>query len=612
MKPRPYQLDFERAVLAQLRDNGATLGIMPTGCGKTFSFWRVLNQYLAETGGHGMVIAHREELIAQAFKAGERLTDFNLQVEQAEQVASQQFWGGQQVTVASIASLNSGPVCPACRQRSAMLRQGWMERTGGEKKQWPGCEMGCQRCMEGKLRRMMRFSPEKYSLIVIDEAHHAVAGTYRRVLDYFRGGGTKVLGVTATPDRTDEAALGQVFETVAYNYELPDAINDGWLVPLRQACVTVDHLDLSSAKLNKHGDLQDKDVSIAMQRLRAEGHLHEVVDPTIELAGDRPTIIFTADVNTAEAMTEVFDRHRPGRAAYVCGDTRRVTKDQRRSILRGFASGEIQYLCNVGVLTEGVDVPATACVAMARPTASRALYAQCVGRGTRTLPGTIDGVDYSEHRKAKIADSPKPDLLVLDFCGNSGRHKLVNTADILGGKYEDEVVERAKQNVLNASTPVDMTEEIEKAVEETKQLRLAQAQRDKNLIGKAKFRTRDVNPFDLFDVSVVREPGWHQGRQASPKQIQALEKFGIDQGTLAGLSFWKASQLMDKLITRSKGGLCSPKQAKLLSRFGIAPDTTRENASKLIDFIAKRGWRPSQGEVNQLVEQLNAGVPGNN
>jgi superfamily II DNA or RNA helicase len=165
--------------------------------------------------------------------------------------------------------------------------------------------------------------------------------------------------------------------------------------------------------------------------------LHGIAAPTIELTGDRKTLIFAASLAQAERLTEIINRHKPNSAKWVHGGT---PKEERRSLFPAYTASEFQYLVNIGVTTEGFDEPGIEVVVMARPTKSRNLYAQMVGRGTRTLPGVIDYIEDPEDRKNAIHDSGKPSLEVIDFVGNAGQYKLITSADILGGRYDDEIV----------------------------------------------------------------------------------------------------------------------------------------------------------------------------
>ncbi len=528
----------------------STLTVMPTGTGKTVVMATVASKWKT---GRIMVLQHRKELLEQNASKISAMCGEACGVEMGDDKCTEYGFDKPRVVVASVQSLSE--------------------------------------------KRLAKFDPFEFGLILTDEAHHATAMSYRRVYEhFFQNPAIRHLGVTATPDRADEEALGQIFDSVAYQYEILDAINDGWLVPIEQQFVHVEGLDLSGCKSHKN-DLQDSDVAKVMQQ---EGLLHKVVDPVIQLAGDRPTLVFAASVAHAHRMAEIFNRHKPNSANAIDGNT---DKEERGDLLRRFSRGEFQYLLNMGVFLEGFDEPTIGCVAMARPTKSRALYAQVAGRGTRPLPGLVDALHDPDARKAAIAASGKPAMLMLDFVGNSGKHKLVCTADILGGNESDEVIERATFNAKKKSQTgrkVNMQQEIEEArqqlEDEHEKRRLAELKQQQSraaIVAKAKFNTRAVNPFDVFDIVPNREPGWDKGKKPTEKQIAALRRFKLDEKTISGLSFGQAGQLCGELFDRMKKGLSTVKQAKLLGKMGYdAKGMSFQAASSLIDRIAKNNWQP--------------------
>jgi len=375
-----------------------------------------------------------------------------------------------------------------------------------------------------------------------------------------------VLGVTATPDRQDERAMGQVFDSVAYVRDIEDGIRDGYLCPIRVRTVEVDAINLAAVRTTA-GDLNAGDLDAVM---RAEEALHGVARPTIELAGDRRTIVFTTSVDNAHRLAEVFERYRPGSAKAVDGGT---PTDERRRILSGHKAGEYQFLVNVGVLTEGYDDPGVACVAMARPTKSRALYAQCAGRGLR------------------IADG-KADCLLLDFVGNAGRHRLVSALDILGGRYDEEVVALAEK-VVREQPGMLADEALEEARRRLEEQRQREAARRARVQGEVKYRSLEVNPFAVLRVSDPGEDPWAQrfgGKVASDKQLAALQRFGMD--VPLNCTAAQASRLIATAITRREKGLATFKQLKTLRKYGV----TEANlyfaaANRIIDAIARNGWR---------------------
>lgn len=551
---RPYQDECVTSIMAELREGRRTLAVMPTGTGKTVCFGAVAAEWQT---GRVLVMAHRDELIRQAQDKVGSIVGETPEIEMGDDYAMDRGMLQSHVVVTSVQTM--------CRER-----------------------------------RHSRFTPDDFGLLIIDEAHHAVASTYQKVIDYFsQNENLKILGVTATPDRADEMALGKIFESVAFQYEISDAIRDGWLVPVEQQFVFVEGLDFSNARTTA-GDLNGGDLAAEMEKEKA---LHGVVMPTMELAGDQQTLIFASSVAHAERMCEIINRHRPHSAEFVSGKT---PTDERREMIRRYSRGEFQFLCNCGVATEGFDEPRIGVVAIARPTKSRSLYAQMAGRGTRVLPGVVDGLDDAAQRLAAIRVSSKPSVLILDFVGNSGRHKLCSTADILGGNYDDAIVDRARDNAAKKSAQgerADMTQELFDAKQ---QIEEEGRRRRSAITAQARYQTTKVNPFDVFDIVPNREPGWHKGRKPTPKMAAYLVKCGLAEKDIAELSFAKAGQLIGEINSRRDKGLCTYKQAKLLAKYGESTDVGFSEASQRIDAIARNGWKPLPKTEQQaeFVEQV--------
>lgn len=567
MKLRPYQIECRDNVLAELRNGSkSTLAVMPTGTGKTVVFGHVAQEWTRKTGSRVLVLAHREELIFQARDKIGWITGHTPDVEMAEFRASRSgLFGDSNVVVSSIQTQNAGRQCDLCGGK------GTLERDGVESEP-------CPECLEGLVRRMQRFDPREFGLLIIDEAHHATAETYQRVIRFYSEGNPdlRVMGVTATPDRHDEAALGQIFDSVAFEYGILDAINDGWLVPIHQEFVTCEDLDFSAIRTTA-GDLNGGDLAEVMEEERA---LHGVAGPTLEIAGNRPTLVFATSVAHADRMAEIFNRHKPDSAICIHGGT---PAEQRRNLLKRYSRGEFQFLVGCGVFLEGFDEPRIEVVAMARPTKSRALYAQAVGRGTRPVDPPTQ--ETPEARKAAIAASAKPRVHVLDFVGNAGRHKLVTTADILGGNYADDVIERAVQEAKKRGGCIDMQAELFAAERAT----LEEKRRERSqLTSKAKYSRQQIDPFDVFDMTPEREAEYHRGKPASDKQKTMLERVGINT---RGMTRHQASRLIGEVIRRRESGECSYKQARLLSRFGFDTHVGFQEASSIIDAIASNGWK---------------------
>lgn len=560
MKLRDYQRRAVSAILSHLKESKSTLMVAATGTGKTVIAAHLISALsndasFALNGRRALFVAHREELLNQAAEKIKTITGQAPGLELAESWSDERsLLGKPDVVLASVQTLNSGRL----------------------------------------MKRMERFKPEEFGLIVFDEAHHAVAETYRRVVDHFRQNcAARIMGMTATADRGDEEALGQIFDTVAFEYDVLQAVNDGWLVPIEQQYISIAGLDYSGIKTTA-GDLNSGELANVMQY---EKTLHGVAYATMQEAGDRKALVFASSVAHAERLAEIFNRHKPRSAFVIHGKT---DKQDRRHLLSAYKNGAHQFFVNVGVATEGFDAPDAEVVVMARPTKSRSLYTQMLGRGTRPLPGIVDvpGASAADRRE-RIANSNKPCVTVLDFVGNSGRHKLISAVDVLGGNVSDRVAQVAHDRIQKSGRPSDVLDEIKQAEREEKE-RLAkereEAAKRSALKAKAEYKKRPVDPFAILDVMPHREAGWNKGKSPTPKQIILLERFGVDAAQ--DLTRNEASQMIDEIIGRREKGLCTFKQAKLLKQYGYGDSSeySFEYANGLITKLKQNGWRSLKGK----------------
>ena len=544
LKLRPYQHEAIQGVIKTLKTAKSGLVVMPTGTGKTVVLSHIVKM---ATRGRVLVIAHREELIEQ-LAATLRVLDLEVGVEMAERRSTEKYWSAPQVVVGTIQSL--------CASDFRRLKEVVSE-------------------------------PRLWCLTIIDEAHHAPADTYRELVEHMqRHDDHKVLGVTATPDRHDKLALASVFDQVAYEYKIDEAISDGWLVPIKQKTIYVDSLDYDV--IDSHsGDLVGSQLAKVMEE---ETTLQKMVAPTYEIAGDRRTVMFCTSVDQAKRCCEAFNRREPECARVVHGKT---PKAERRQMFEEFKAGRFRFLCNCMIATEGWDCPEVEVVVVGRPTKSRALYTQMVGRGLRPLPGLVDkcAADQgsSRQRRAAIESSEKKCCEVLDFVGAATQHKLMSPIDILGGRFPEAVIDRANEIARKSDSDVDPEETLLEAQEQLRQEaeekeRLAAARRAK-LIAKAKYVTKEFDPFDVLDIA---PPRLAYDGPSTEKQCEFLMKQGIDA---TNMSKSEATKLQRTIFSRIKRGLCTVKQSKLLKKYGYSGDVTREEASRLIDALAANGWR---------------------
>lgn len=568
---RSYQSECVDCIFREWEEVISTLALLPTGSGKTRIAAEVIRR---KQPLRTIFVCHREELVTQARNSFRKFAGLDSGIEMGNLFVNKSLFGDLPIVIATVQTLNS---------------------------KW------------GDRHRMGRFKPEDFGVLICDEVHHGIAPSYRRVFDYFRQNpNLRMLGLTASADRLDQQALGQICETCAFDYEILDAIHDGWLVPIDQLMVTLGSLDFSHVRTTA-GDLNGADLSAVME---SEKNIQGVVQPTLEAMYGLPPhsldtfppnewpatlerqpyvrrgIVFTVSVAQAEALSNIFNRIHPNLSRWVCGHT---NKDQRREMLKQFAAGQIQCVVNVGVLTEGFDDPGVELIAMGRPTESRALYSQCIGRAMRPLPGLVDGLATPEERKAAISTSSKKSMLVLDFVGNSGKHKLMSSADILGGKVSDEAIARAVLKAKSKVGAVRMSDELDEAEEEIRNeaaaRRQAEEARKSRLVARVSYTSRKISPFDALELIPVKERGWDSGKVLSEKQKSLLLKQGINPDDM---SYAEGRQLLNAMFERWNKKLATIRQCSLLKRYGYeTKELKMDEASRLIDVLAKNGWRRS-------------------
>lgn len=583
---RDYQTACVEATLHEFAEHASALVVLPTGGGKTIVFAEIIKRMQP---ARAMVLAHRKELIWQAHDKIEQWTGLEADVEMADLRANE------------FGLLSRSPVIVSSVQTQISE-------------------------MKNGHRRMSRFRPDDFSLLIVDESHHGTADSYTDIIAYYKQNPKlKVLGVTATPDRGDEEALGQVFEVVAYNYEILDAIQDGWLVDVSQRYVRIKHLDYSAVRTTA-GDLNGADLASVLE---VEEIIQKMAQPSLEAMyrlpnewlsqfdpkewrqrliecgkAPRRTIVFTVSKRQAEYMAEVFSRSCPKQADWVCDATPPETRDKLLGKNGSFRMGETYIVANVGVLSEGFDNPEVELIVMARPTKSRALYAQHIGRGTRPLAkaegGTIvDGLTTPDERKGAIKASRKPYVAVLDFVGNSGRHSLVGTPDLLGGNVSDRAIERARKLALDGQ-PVMMSKllaksekQIQSEDERQRLERIAQEQAQRRDIrAKVVYQTEVRDPFAELGIQRVRARGWDIGKRLTDKQRAVLRKQGYDPDKL---TYAEGRQVIGELFRRWNDPTPTPGQMKVLKRYHLEEKVkTRKEASRAIDQIAKAHWPPPE------------------
>jgi superfamily II DNA or RNA helicase len=504
MQLRNYQSDALNAVYAKWKEYRKVLVSMATGTGKTIVFSHIAAKEHAE-GGRILILAHRDELIRQAHDKLLRATGIDAAIEKADETS-----------IGTPASVVIGSVQTLMRQN-----------------------------------RLEQFSKTHFSQIIVDEAHHCLADSYQRILNYFDA---KVCGFTATPDRGDRKNLGQYFDALAYEYGLRQAINDGWLCRI----VAKTHplkIDLSGVRITS-GDYNEGDLGNAL-----DPYLPRIAEavPT-----DRKTLIFTPLCITARKLQGIL-RDAGRRAYYASGD-------DRSQMAAWEQDGTGSVMLNSQLLNEGYDHSVIDCVIILRATKSRPYYAQMIGRGTRIHPG-------------------KDNLLILDFLWQTAKHDLCHPCNLIAEspevaekmqKRQEEATGEMDLEDLESSAKRDVIREREEAL--ARELR-SQRHKESRLIDPLAYAVMVKNE-SLMDYEPVF--AWEE-QKPTPGQLQLLKRFGINADKVKTKGH--AKHLIDCVLNRSKMKLATPGQARTLSDAGYYTDMSKTRASEILDELSKNYWR---------------------
>ena len=513
MELRPYQKEAVEAVEKEWSEgHKRTLMVLPTGTGKTICFSETVRRK-ARNGQKALILAHREELLEQAADKLRKAAGIDSAIEKAKSHAAGSFFP---VVIGSVQTL---------------MRE----------------------------QRLAEWNPDSFGTIVIDEAHHALADSYQKVLNYFKN--ANVLGVTATPDRGDMKNLGQYFESLAYEYPLTKAIKEGYLCRIQAQTIPL-NIDLSGVRIQS-GDFASHDLGNAL-----DPYLEQIADVIAEKYSNRKTVAFLPLVDTSKKFCMLL-KERGVNAWEVNGNSK-----DRKEVLEAFDNAEEGVLCNSMLLTEGWDCPSVDCICVLRPTKVRSLYCQMVGRGTRLYPG-------KEH------------LLILDFLWHTARHELCRPTCLIC-KHE-EAAKEIEKRLDESGDPLELDEELEHEVmEDMKQQR--EEALAKMLAEQRKKKAMLIDPLQ-FEMSILDEDlqqyepvfGWEM-EDPTEKQLKAIEKFGLRADVIHSKGY--ASMLLDRLMKRADMGYASAKQMRVLERYGFR-DVGRwsfDSANRIITRLAANRW----------------------
>lgn len=519
---RPYQLAGVSAIQAELTYRRSTLRVAATGTGKTAEIAAVAKLHLLQGGERVVVTAPREELLDQAEAWIKRMMPELLPSELGREQADQRAHAGNRIVLASVPSLTPDrvPHVPAP------------------------------------------------TLWIADEAHlyydaltELVAGPW---------GEPKRVGFTATPDRLDQLRLvPRLYESVAHVYGVKQAIEQGFLVPIR--AVEVRAVELPDEPLGPpfgeqavellDDGIREADVG-ALRAIRESGAVEKVAAGVHRYREGRQTILFAVDLDHAErlagALLDLGERAEAISGAMGYRD--------RSALLAAFRAGDPEILVSVVLLTYGVDAPECSCIALARPTMSRALACQMIGRGLRLHPG-------------------KQELLVLDFSGTALHHRLVTPAEALEPDWSHLEEHAAK---AAADPPRGDGAGARSSPENVEESLLGAIPRDS---GPVSAYTGDFEVIELTHLlePLGIDPGARQEGEgpATVSQRSILAALGLDVPGALGSE--QAARIIEGIEERRRSGYCTLRQALYLQRRGLNPQVSFEIATKAIHAI-KRAW----------------------
>ncbi len=528
---RPYQ----REMLCDISEGWADenlrsqLIVSATGTGKT-----IVMGALAKTFVHSdqkvLLLAHTEELLAQARDKFSRLAGVDAGLEKAQ----------------SRCSLHDMVV------------------------------VGSVQTMRGR-ERLASFPQDHFGLVMVDEAHRTLAKSYMTILAHFEA--ARLVGVTATADRGDKKLLGQIYERLVHpEYNMLAAINDGWLVRVEVQPISV-KIDLNgiSTKTTPEGD-SDLDMKVVAHRI--EPFLGDIAADIHKHASGRRILGFTPSIEIARKMVEHSRKAGFQSVDWVAGEDR-----ERTTKIAAYKAGKIQVLWNAMLLTEGFDQDDIDALAILRPTSIRALYTQMVGRGTRPLAGTLAELNRAEganERRAIIAASGKPHVLVLDPLWLHEKHDLAAPASLVSKNPDEVKLMQGKQGDL-----LSMASEASRDLLDS--LR-------KEILKNANRRVARIDPFTFGVVLGHEELAMYQpdtlwdAREPTIEQLRGLVENGIEAEAVK----WRgqAQKILQIIAERRDRGLCSIRLMNWLRRHGISAELmSHEDATRHQRRLFKNNFR---------------------
>jgi superfamily II DNA or RNA helicase len=514
---RPYQSDAAEAIHTTLAEFNRALTVMATGSGKTILFAKLSEDCLKRRGAFGraqgkvLILVNREELLQQARDKILAVTGIFSGIERAHEHADLD----SPIIIATIQTLQ---------------------------------------------KRLAKYPADWPSLVIVDEAHLFATPKIIEVLDYFCGPeGAMLLGFTATPHTKGKRALSKVYETIAYEKTIASLIEDGYLCNIKVQTVPI-KIDISAVR-SAAGDFIDEDIEVAIEPYFV------AVAEAMKAHPGRRWLCFLPLIHTSKKFTSILNAHGI-HAEHVDGKS-----EDRADILRRFKDGKVAAMCNSLLVTTGYDEPSITGIVNLRPTKSRIMITQILGRGTRLKP----------------EGSPHDDLLVLDPLWQTPDIEELMTPAMLFAAKDEDAAELSKR--LRSGDELDLAD-VHAMVVADRHKKLADALRANeskkaNLMDFRALLALGLEKNHLWEEAIDYEPTF-QWEEAKPSKVQidTLFKFGFDVRLIRDKGH--ASKVLQYCFDRIKRKLATFKQVRALQRAGyhVDPNELRiDEASRMLSDL---------------------------
>ena len=541
-EPEPFRLrEYQRewmAATARERANGFTRLLLDAvgGSGKTTYAGALAVAEWKARQGRMLILENRQQLVAQTAKRIRDETGLEVDIEMSNHRASPY----AQVVIASVASI-------------------------------------------GRVDRLTSFADSHFAIVIADEAHNSTANLFLRTMRYFHYGAESlapewqapkdgtyapkclIIGITATPDTHGKRNLGNFYQKFVARYSYLEAIEDGWLVGIKEVNIPV-RIDTRKfrRKATDHGtDFSAEDESAAIIPV-----IEELAEQIVKLASARKTMCFLPSKECATLMSDALNR-RGLRALYVLGEC--LDRDDKTDAFRVAPSGICLCLCAMYV--EGTDFPDVDTVAWMRPTLSPSFYKQGIYRCSRTLPGLVNDEMGAEGRRAAIAASRKPHSLLISPFFVSDRIDIMSVVDLFVDPVLKDKMKKAPVEFTDAEKIRDFIKALEKAADK-------HAHRQARTIDPVKF---SLSLGDEKIAAYVPE-NTADAAPASREELDVLLEAGINTSAIKNSG--QAQKLIATLRERDRLGLATPRQlVQLTLRLGISEEQAATMKKKVAGAI---------------------------